>query len=160
MKSLTNNVAVYARTVAGDAKLIAEQLETIDEYLSQIEDEYSGIVVTAFADCGYSGTSLDRPQLNDLRMKCGKGEFDLLVVTEVNRLSQDPKVLSSLLLEFDEHGVAVESCDSPTLIPEEDTPVHVDMELVAKISAAISTEEKKLRSKKIKEGIKRRKNQK
>ena len=65
-----------------------------------------------------SGLSLDRVQLNKVRLMAAAREFDALFVYGPHRLSRDPVDLLMLLQEFASHGVAVHfvqgaSADTP-----------------------------------------------
>ena len=65
-----------------------------------------------------SGVSLDRPQLNKVRLMAAARELDALFVYRPDRLSRDPVDLVMLLQEFASHGVAVHfvqgaSADTP-----------------------------------------------
>ena len=54
-----------------------------------------------------SGASLERPQLNKVRLMVATGEFDALFVYSPDRLSRNPADLLMLLGEFASHGVEV-----------------------------------------------------
>ena len=54
-----------------------------------------------------SGASLDRPQLDNVRLMVATGEFDALFVYSPDRLSRNPADLLMLMGEFASHGVEV-----------------------------------------------------
>ena len=61
-----------------------------------------------------SGASLDRPQLNKVRLMAATGEFDALFVYSPDRLSRNPADLLMLMGEFASHGVEVHFVQGPS----------------------------------------------
>lgn len=69
------------------------------------------VEVYVFADLGYSGASLDRPKLAELRQWVREGRIDVLIIRDMDRLSR--KLAHQLLLteEFEKAGVKLEFLD-------------------------------------------------
>lgn len=64
-------------------------------------------LVEVFVDAGYSGKDLRRPALQALLSRCDAGEVDVMVVTDLDRLSRSRRDIENLLHSyFDEDGVA------------------------------------------------------
>ena len=61
-----------------------------------------------------SGASLDRPQLNKVRLMAATGEFDVLFVYSPDRLSRNLVDLLMLMREFASHGVEVHFVQGPS----------------------------------------------
>ena len=61
-----------------------------------------------------SGASLDRPQLNKVRLMAATGEFDVLFVYSPARLSRTLVDLLMLMREFASHGVEVHFVQGPS----------------------------------------------
>src|SRR5690606_29362237 len=70
-------------------------------------------VAGIYVDDGYSGASLDRPQLKKLREDVRAGKVNLVLVWKVDRLSRRVSHLAQLVEEFDEHGCAFRSATEP-----------------------------------------------
>jgi len=80
----------YARIAtakSGESVKIRVQKEKIREYCTKNGLKLSKIYV----DFGKSGTSLDRPALQDMLSRCSKGNIKHLIVYDSSRLSRDTK---------------------------------------------------------------------
>ena len=62
----------------------------------------------AFVDDGYSGSELDRPALNRLREMVQKGQVDVVLAYDPDRLSRNLADLLLLESDFTKHGVKLE----------------------------------------------------
>jgi site-specific DNA recombinase len=60
-----------------------------------------------------SGTAVERPGLAALLDAARRGEFEVLVVFDHDRLSRSPSQLGTLLADFQQQGVQVESINEP-----------------------------------------------
>ena len=109
MPTKTPRVALYARVStdmqAEEGKSIAAQLTEMREYAQRQAWE----IVSEFVDPGYSGTTSDRPGLNDLRAVVTAGTIDVVLVHELSRLSRRLFDTFELLEFFGQHQVGFAS---------------------------------------------------
>lgn len=88
---MTKRAVLYAR-VSGDdrgndGRNLAGQLDMCREYA--LEQDWRIVAELAEDDRGASGASFELPQLNRIREMATGGEFDILVVREIDRLSRN-----------------------------------------------------------------------
>ena len=69
------------------------------------------VEIYVFADLGYSGASLERPQLTELRQWVREGRIDVLIVRDMDRLSRKLGHQLLLIEEFEKAGVRLEFLD-------------------------------------------------
>jgi len=101
---------IYAR-VSGDDRSkedrnLKSQLEMGREYAQ--EHSYTVVAELAEDDRGASGAEIDLPQLNQVREMARAGEFDILVVREIDRLSRNLAKQLIIEQELKQAGVAIE----------------------------------------------------
>src|SRR5215813_7637768 len=107
-------IALYARVSTSrqaQAQTIEQQLERLRAHLAsqgEAVDEHS-----IFRDSGYSGASLSRPGLDQLRDRAALAEFDRVVVTAPDRLARKYVHQVLLLEELQAHGCTVEFVERP-----------------------------------------------
>jgi len=89
----------YAR-VSTSQQLLDMQIEALKK---------SGVVATRLFTDQLTGSQLDRPGLNLLRVKVEKG--DVILVTKLDRLGRDTLDMICLIKEFKELGVALRFID-------------------------------------------------
>ena len=98
MKTIKRAV-LYARVSSDDrgkeGRNLAGQLEMCREF--SIENGWQIVAELAEDDRGASGASFELPELNHARDMAQKGEFDVLVVREIDRLSR--KLAKQLIVE-------------------------------------------------------------
>ncbi len=118
--AVLERAVLYARVSRDDrdkeGRNLTGQLEMGREYTAQ--RGYSIIDELSEDDRGASGAEIDLPQLNKIREMAYRGEFDILVVREIDRLSRN---LAKQLIVEDElrrHGVRIEY----VLAEYDDTP--------------------------------------
>jgi len=105
----TNKRAVlYARVSSDDrgkeGRNLAGQLEMCRDFA--LENGWQIVAELAEDDRGASGASFELPELNHLRDMAQKGEFDILVVREIDRLSR--KLAKQLIVEEQLNRAGVE----------------------------------------------------
>ena len=98
--TVMERAAIYAR-VSGDdrgrdGRNLQGKIEMGREY-SQ-EKGYSVVAELAEDDRGANGARIDLPQLNKIREMAQAGQFDVLIVREMDRLSRSPFL--ALVLPF------------------------------------------------------------
>ena len=102
---------LYARVATlGSRRRLENQLQMGRKYAQE-----NGYVVVAELkeDSGVSGITLDRPQLNRVRDMARAGQFDVLVIRGVDRLSRDHGHLLALGKELKRAGVEIECVEGP-----------------------------------------------
>jgi site-specific DNA recombinase len=100
---------VYLRCAAaplpGGADPIARQHERVANYATR--NGYA--IVATYTDRGHSGATLERPSLTRLRDELAHTAAEVVLVSDVSRLSRRPEQHRALLGELGRCGVAVES---------------------------------------------------
>ncbi|HYE83911.1 MAG TPA: recombinase family protein [Clostridia bacterium] len=103
--------AIYIRVSteeqAEDGQSASAQAETLKQYCSAYKIE----VFDIYMDLGLSGKKLaDRKELSRLVEDCVAGQFDLVLVWKISRLSRNLKDLLYLIDVFEKHNVHFASC--------------------------------------------------
>ena len=106
---MTERVVAYCRVSTeqqsqGDKVSLSTQQERINKYCN--DNNYT---VSKFFTETYSGLSLDRPKLNELREMVRNHQVDVVVVYCVDRLSRDPAHGVIITQEFEKHKVTLKS---------------------------------------------------
>ena len=110
--------AIYARvSTPGQA-----QAQTIEQQLLRLrahikEKHWSLEPEHVFVDNGYSGAKLSRPGLDSLRDRAALAEFDVVLVTEPDRLARNYVHQMLVLEELEKLGIAKKRPISPMLLP-------------------------------------------
>ena len=79
---------------------LAQQLEALREYAAN--EDYA--VIGEFKDEGWSGMSLERPGLDELRDLVAAGGVSVVLAQDRDRFARDPVLTGWLRREFEEHG--------------------------------------------------------
>jgi site-specific DNA recombinase len=107
-------IALYARVSTSrqaQAQTIEQQLERLHAHIAsqgEAVDEHH-----IFRDAGYSGASLSRPGLDQLRDRAALAEFARVVVTAPDRLARKYVRQVLLIEELQSHGCTVEFVERP-----------------------------------------------
>jgi site-specific DNA recombinase len=107
-------IAVYVRVSTlqqASQHTIEQQLERLQEYCRSQEWSWNNLNV--FRDEGYSGATLKRPGLDQLRDRVAHAEFDRLLMTAPDRLARKYVHQVLLLEECEQAGCHVEFADHP-----------------------------------------------
>ena len=97
----TKITALYARNALVDPERINAQMEAMKAFAA--EKGFQNI--RCYADDGYSGNRIDRPNLSMLMKAIRENKVDVLIVNDLSRLCRDYTVISDLLHEFQKIGV-------------------------------------------------------
>jgi len=107
-------VAIYTRVSTNrqaQTQTIAQQLERLQAHVEAqgwlLEPEH------IYRDDGYSGAKLDRPGLDSLRDHAALAEFDVVVITEPDRLARNYVHQMLILEELNRRGIRVEFLERP-----------------------------------------------
>jgi len=107
---MTQRAVLYARVSSDDrskdGRNLAGQLEMGQKYAQ--EHGYQVVAELAEDDRGASGAEIDLPQLSRVRDMAAAGEFDVLVVREIDRLSRNLAKQLIVEQELKQAGVAME----------------------------------------------------
>lgn len=98
--------AIYARTARIDQNAkYAEQVKRCSDYIKQ----KGWILCDVFFDEGVSGRAIDRPELSKMLLNIAKDCFDVVVVSNADRLSRSLKDLSEISKILNDFHVKVRS---------------------------------------------------
>jgi DNA invertase Pin-like site-specific DNA recombinase len=114
MDEQVKRAAIYARSatvqeLVPDYALDAQMNECKRYLLNKGYQMISELVYSEVTN----GTNGDRPGLAALREAANRGEFDVLVVYDHDRLARSPLQVAVLLAELEQDGVQVESIREP-----------------------------------------------
>ena len=124
----------YARVSTSEQ---AERGKSIEDQLAKLSREASlrnGILVKTFADPGFSGSLLKRPQLTALLEFCRKGEADAVLVVDTDRLARKTEHHFVIKAQLKKFGVRVESLNQPMI---DDTPEGVFLDTILAATNAL-----------------------
>ena len=139
-------VAIYARV----STLRQAQQQTIEQQLERLHQHVhtQGWELKAehiFRDDGYSGTTLNRPGLDQLRDRVKAGELDRILLIAPDRLARSYVQQVLLLEEWEHYGCAVEFLDRPMSQDPND-------QLLLQIRGAVAEYERTLISERMRRG--------
>ena len=80
--------AVYARVSTDQQAEKGYSLETQIEACKARAGEKGALQIEEFVDDGYSGEYIERPALDELRARAGRGEFQIAVFYDLDRLAR------------------------------------------------------------------------
>ena len=117
---MTGRAVLYARVAVGGEGAGRRGLDRQLEACRQHAQGQGWEIMAELAEDerGVSGLSLDRPQLNCLLAMARAGQFDVLVVRDLYRLSRDLGDLLVLQEELRQHGVQIASLQQADERPE------------------------------------------
>ena len=100
-------VALYARAAADQTgeRAIERQVERLQVYARQ--RAWTVARERVYRDEGAIGSHMERPGLGRLRDAAARGEVDVVLLTDPDRLARDAASLDQLLDEFGRAGVEV-----------------------------------------------------
>jgi site-specific DNA recombinase len=107
-------VAIYVRVSTqrqAQTQTIEQQIERLRTHI-----EAQGWVLEPehiYRDDGYSGAKLNRPGLDSLRDRAALAEFDLVLITEPDRLARNYVHQMVVIEELERRGIRVEFLDRP-----------------------------------------------
>ncbi len=142
--------AIYGRVSTqrqAQTQTIEQQLTLLHAHLrAQGEDLPAENI---FRDDGYSGASLNRPGLDQLRDKIKAADFDRVVVTAPDRLARNYVHQMVLLEELERYGCEVQFLDRPMSQDPHD-------QLLLQIRGAVAEYERTLMSERMRRGRQRK----
>ncbi len=133
--------ALYAR-VSSDSQKEKETIATQKRLLADYVQHHGWEVVDWFVDDGLTGTSIEaRPEFTRLLREAEEGRFDVVVVTDIDRLtrSDDPRQRAYIDYTLRENGIKVAATNTGELL-DLDNPNH---ELIHGIKSWIAKEDRK-----------------
>ncbi len=133
------NAAIYCRVSTDNQESEGTSLQTQLEACLKYCQEKGYDVAYRFSEA-YSGLTLDRPKLNELRELIRNEQIDVVVVYCLDRLSRDPTHGVILIEELEKHHISLEAVTET-----------VDSSEVGKLISYIRGFASKLEAEKIKE---------
>lgn len=73
-------VAIYCRVDHGESKYSPVAIDCQRKQLERYAEKHDLFITGSYSDCGYPGTTLDRPGLQELLNAWRAGEFDAVLV--------------------------------------------------------------------------------
>src|SRR5208283_5200113 len=103
-----NNAVIYCRVSTDAQEHEGTSLETQMQACLKYCQDKTYDVVASFSET-YSGLTLDRPKLNELRDLIKSRTIEGLVIYSSDRLSRDPIHGVLLIQEFEQYGILLEA---------------------------------------------------
>jgi site-specific DNA recombinase len=109
---MSKRAVIYARKSAEGQKVatLEQQLERGEVWCQ----DKGHTIIDTLADT-YTGTELERPEMDKLRQMVKDGLVDVVVIWKYDRLSRNDMDAGFLMYEFDKAGVTVESVSEPSI---------------------------------------------
>jgi len=98
-------IRVSTKEQAQEGVSLSQQLEKIKHFCLAKDWELTKV----YQDEGKSGANLNREGIQELLSDCKKGEYDVIVVYKLDRLTRSVKDLGYLIELFDKHEIAFSS---------------------------------------------------
>lgn len=130
MTTITKNIALYIRSANKDEEAVTTQRLELSKYTDELTEDGTKLHITEFIDSGHSGISTVRPGLQVLLKEAEEGKFDLIIATDVSRLSRNYPVLQELITALGNTGAVVDFCTSRELLKEIDLDDDVAGQIV------------------------------
>lgn len=103
MSDIKKNAVCYYRAQKQEG--INGQASSCCEYAKRL----GYFIVGEYSDCGYSGTTIDRPALQRLIADSHSGSFQYVIVSELGRLNRNSFDAHDFALEFGKCGIKIVS---------------------------------------------------
>jgi len=124
----------YARVSTSEQ---AERGKSIEDQLAKLTQEAKqrgGTLLRTFADPGFSGSNLNRPELTALMAFCGQQDVDAVLVVDTDRLARKTEHHFVIKTQLRKLGVRVESLNQPMI---DDTPEGVFLDTILAATNAL-----------------------
>lgn len=124
----------YARVSTSEQ---AERGKSIEDQLAKLTQEAKqrgGTLLRTFADPGFSGSNLNRPDLAALLAFCGEQDVDAVLVVDTDRLARKTEHHFVIKTQLRKLGVRVESLNQPMI---DDTPEGVFLDTILAATNAL-----------------------
>jgi site-specific DNA recombinase len=147
---MTKRAVLYARVAAGGEGIgkreLGRQLEACRHHVQ--DRGWEVMAELAEDERGVSGNSLDRPQLNCMLAMARAGEFDVLIVRDLYRLSRNLENLLVLEEELGQRGIQIVSVqhagsETPAIISLETVTAELRMARYRRRPKAVPTAQHK-----------------
>src|SRR4051812_21968971 len=104
VKATRFRVALYARVSTEEQR----EGQTIDSQVAELEryaQEAGWLITGVYRDEGWSGSLMERPELDRLRDDAPKGVFDAVLINDVDRLARDVVHLGVIKRDLERQGL-------------------------------------------------------
>ena len=133
-------VALYIRVANEDNGTAQRQEEMLRSYAE--EQGYSNVL--AYVDNGVNGLSLDRPALNRLNDNIAAGEVDVVMVSNLSRISRNSLELCEWINNNRKTGVSLISVSDGVF---DDSPENKDLMMLVNLPYLLKNRKKPVRRK-------------
>jgi site-specific DNA recombinase len=99
-------VALYVRVSTEEQR----EGQTIDSQIAELKrfaDAHGWVIVNSYKDDGWSGSVMARPELDRIRDDARGGQFEAVLINDVDRLARDVAHLGIIKRDLERHGVRV-----------------------------------------------------
>jgi len=120
---MTARFAAYVRVSSERQEKEGTVESQLDEIYQHFTDKYPWVKredILVYKDEGWSGTTLDRPGMDNLLIDLRDDKWDVLVCNDQDRLARDPYLQMTILEEIEEHGKFLDLCTTPTPLADDD----------------------------------------
>lgn len=104
---------IYARVSTRGQAERGYSLRQQEEKCREVAESKGIVIVDVFIDDGYSGATLDRPEMNRCRESVRNGALDILIAQDGDRISRDRVDYTLLEMEFEQHDSKLWALDEP-----------------------------------------------
>lgn len=97
-------VALYVRVSTEEQR----EGQTMDSQIAELKrfaDAHGWVIVNSYKDDGWSGSVMARPELDRIRDDARGGQFEAVLVNDVDRLARDVAQLGIIKRDLERHGV-------------------------------------------------------
>lgn len=109
-------VVFYTRVSTEEQAKHGSSLETQEEEVLRLCDQRGWEIVGGYSDPGISGATIEaRPGVKSLIEDSTKGDFELVLVTNLDRLSRDTADLWSIISQFRDNKVGIATTTLPDI---------------------------------------------
>ena len=150
-------IATYIRTATKDEAAVETKRIQIKDYTSELELDGYPLFILESVDLESSGLSTDRHGLNEILTVIKEMQVDLVLATDSLQFHHNRAEARRIIEEIEETGAIVDFTDEPELLEEGGLD---SSKFLKSLSDTFAKDETIGISKRIKEGIKRSKNNK
>jgi site-specific DNA recombinase len=105
--------AFYLRTSSERQEKEGTSESQLDDIWRKVREQFPWVReedVIIYKDEGWSGTSLERPDMDQLRIDLRDNKWDVLVCYDQDRIARDPYLQLSILEEIEKYGKQLVLC--------------------------------------------------
>jgi site-specific DNA recombinase len=119
----TKHIALYVRTATNSLKAIQAQLTALEEYTEELKASGQTLTLSLHLDIAARSSDTDRPGLTELIELVETGMVDLVLMTDITRISANQTDAMAIVTLLTDYGAVVEFTSQPDLLLEEGKPI-------------------------------------